>query len=346
MIRKYPELGQYIDLGYFKWFKSNAGYYFDKNAISDMDPNVNGPFIVESPENTGYTRFNPLEECPSLFLRFADMDCTEQDYIHFANENGLLTGDLLLSNIPHNERRKEKIGDEIVEVEIAKKFIVGDPLVLWQKEHFILKYTVQVWEWLKDRNTNKLALVIRWNNSNKEVKYFLGSEKDLRLYHSESSEHNKIMHGTLASETSNSILLSHFIPNDVLLPAQVLIQQQINKKLKEYRVNPVLLMDNKNMLQQYLMPENLLSAMWFQFYQAVTGEKKYKKCEVCHKWEDITNKKSNWSKHPECAGRLRTANYRKKLADIKELYAHGASAAEIAEKYKESEEQIIKWIKE
>ena len=55
--------------------------------------------------------------------------------------------------------------------------------------------------------------------------------------------------------------------------------------------------------------------MWFQFFQAASGERKHKRCEVCKKWEDVTDKKATWTKHPECAGRVRTAKYRERIKE-------------------------------
>ena len=119
--------------------------------------------------------------------------------------------------------------------------------------------------------------------------------------------------GILVSEERDPYLLSRIVPCDVVIPAQMVIQKLINKKLSvsEYPVTPKLLMDKNNNLKQYLVPQNLLSAMWFQFFQAASGERKFKKCEICHKWEDVTEKRSSWSMHPNCAARVRMRRSRK-----------------------------------
>ena len=69
--------------------------------------------------------------------------------------------------------------------------------------------------------------------------------------------------------------------------------------------------DNYHHLKQGQVPENLLAAMWYQFLQTITGEKKFKRCAVCNNWEDVTYKKATWKQHPECGNRKRVNRYRK-----------------------------------
>lgn len=84
----------------------------------------------------------------------------------------------------------------------------------------------------------------------------------------------------------------------------------VNIKLDRYPIKANLSIDSPKL---FFAPDTLIGAMYFQFAQTIAGEKKYKKCEVCHKWEDVTEKKATWTKHPECAGRMRTAKYRERL---------------------------------
>lgn len=315
---------QYLDLGFFSWPLSNAGYYIDRDAIPDllsgMAGKVDGPFILEKPETIGYLRTKPLNDNPSLFLEFADLDGSEKSIVDFTNQHGLLTQGIMLENIPHEI--KDKNG-----CILTTRVIRGNDLCSWRHEHFFLKHTIQVWKWLSENAAEKLGLVIRWTNSNKIIDYFIGPEHDLRIFHRDGGAYPQkdyslkaistgetldIIRGELASDRSQPVLMSRLVPGDVTIPAQAVIQKMINKKLSEYPVKPMLLMDEHNKLQQYFVPENLLSAMWFQFFQAATGAKKFKRCVVCHQWEDVTNKRSTWTKHPECAGRERTAKYRQR----------------------------------
>ncbi len=117
--------------------------------------------------------------------------------------------------------------------------------------------------------------------------------------------------GLLADDTHHKAeVFKRFKRNDLLLPARYLIQIRINDKLNELKVRPRLLLNEENELVPYIMPGDLLAAMWLQFYQTATGEKRYKRCEECGYWEDTTDLRKNWSVHPKCANRRRQARFR------------------------------------
>lgn len=320
---KYQEVGQYLELGFFTWPRANAGYYIDNNAEQFRESFTNegdgtpGPFILETPESTGYIMTRPLDDNPTLFLDFAGIDGSRESMISFANQHGLLTKEIMLDNIPHDTKTVEGYT-------VKSKFILGDTIDLWQREHFAMKHIVQLWEWLRNRDLEKLNLSIHWYDANRAIRYTLGAEDDLRAYKKDggimgadqvwrrpdNNEPLNLIIRELASETYPPGLLSRFMIGSVEIPAQAVIQKVINEKLRKYPTSPMLLMNKDNHLKQYFVPQNLLSAMWFQFFQTVSGERKYKRCEVCNKWDDVTNKRASWSKHPECAARVRTAKYR------------------------------------
>lgn len=303
---KYKQVGQYLDLGYFEWRKADKGYYWDREAI-DAERKIKGPFLLIKPES-GYTWYNPLIDTATLFLEFSELELNENQILEFANKYGMLSEYETLLH-PAEGQRSE---------------LFGESIEFWRREIADMHVVVDLWNALKQKNTYKLNQFITWEDK-EEVKYILGTQKSGFL--------NKL----------NSPF-SRFNFGDVFLPAQYVIQNEINVKLGKYPTNPRLIMDNKNQLKQYLTPSSLLAAMWFQFYQAVTGEKLFKRCEVCRKWEDVTNNKVTWSKHPECAGRERAANYRERKKEILNLCAEGKTIDEIAQITEVDIKQIKKWI--
>jgi len=57
-------------------------------------------------------------------------------------------------------------------------------------------------------------------------------------------------------------------------------------------------------------PKDLLTAMWLQFYFTASGHYKFKRCEECKEWEDVSNKSKNWTMHPPCANKRRVREFR------------------------------------
>ena len=297
MTKEYPEVGQYIDLGFFTWFRSITGYRIENNAGPDsisqminmtqsaingapLKNDIIGPFIIEDPQTTGYKPVKPLDENATLFLEFAELDYSEENMIEFANRYGLL------------------IQEHRLQLPMSDQSFSGDSLSTWKKEHRDLKNAVQIWEWLRTNDKEKLNLLIKWSEDNETVRYFIGSNSMGILFS--------------VNPPIRPYLLPRCKPGDVIFPTRLLLQKIINDKLGEYPVSPRLLLDDNNELKQYLVPSSLLSAMWYQFYQAVTGKKRYKKCEICNTWEDVTDKRSSWTMHPNCAAKVRMRKLRQK----------------------------------
>jgi len=94
------------------------------------------------------------------------------------------------------------------------------------------------------------------------------------------------------------------------LPAKMFVQQRINKQLEKYHVNPHLLFNDENNLEQYYIPSSLLSALWYQFSLYVAGRHQLRICQKCetvlpfqpsprNTWEGLCEKCSNKKRQKE-----------------------------------------------
>jgi len=61
-----------------------------------------------------------------------------------------------------------------------------------------------------------------------------------------------------------------------------------------------LFLDKKGAFYQGVTPKNLLSAIWYQFLQTVTGNRKIIRCKVCNELLDVTGEHGKLSQHPKC----------------------------------------------
>lgn len=329
----YSDGGQYIDMDFFVWPRANAGYCIKNEADEDVldvfkvsarDPikgtitlghtDDAGLFIVERPDTTSYISMKPLDEESALFREFADLNGSPDSFIEFADQHGLLL-----------RSHRLNLWDGMV-----NKSIGADLLSSWGYEHWILKKAIEVWDLLQDKGEyHKLHRLVKWDKSGFYVE---ARDKD-RAYLASSSV------------STQDQAFPRFKPGDAFLPAQYFVQTQINRKLREYRVNPMLLMSTGNKLKQYFVPENLLAAMWFQFFQAVTGEKRYKRCDICKKWVDVTDKNETWTTHSTCANRKRVAKSRKKGKAF-QMHTNGMSIEDIAVKLRIDAKWVIEWLRE
>lgn len=93
----------------------------------------------------------------------------------------------------------------------------------------------------------------------------------------------------------------------------MLLQDKINDSLLS-AVRPTLIYEEEaTKLKSYLIPYDLLAALWTEFYLEVSGQKDFKRCEICGRWEDVTNRNKNWKVHPPCAARRRVDKYQAKI---------------------------------
>lgn len=335
------------------------------------------PFLLPLPETEGYYPYKPLEENPTLFLEFAETTPTRKGILEFANKYGMLlpNGETQVFSEAYRLREGEKppkwvLGtDGLLKDRENNKYamVFGESLRFWQNEIQDMAFAVNVWEALKNEDLEFLKRVILWHAENEVVSVVKTNIPKLVLlnrFHNaadvskvtESKETLRAIHDSLptkedvplrvqlsyiAARDYKKELFSRFVVGDLLLPARCYIQAAINEKLKKYVVKPRLLLDEKNQLKPYLMPESLLAAMWYQFYLTVVGERQFKRCSVCGRWEDITDKTVAWTKHETCANKERVKKYREAVREALKLYKEGKTIEEIAEELGKS----IEWVR-
>lgn len=337
------EKNQYLDIkqSFFVWGRPDGGYYWDDDATPDgifSDSEANPPYLIETPETTGFVRSKIMELEPTLFAKFAALDEADNKadaIITFANAYGNLTGigehQVITPKYSHlnGEPAPWKhggVGGYDKSDGRQYGMVGGESLSAWLKEIRDMALTLKIWEKLDDQNVEALRQVIYWGKDNEGVQYVLADKEtlaDLYANYLKSGElrlelTSKYGFGWLAfKDDHHSEIFDRFRPGDVILPARYLVQSRINEKLKEHTSKPRLLMNDENQLSPYLYPDDLLAAMWLQFFQAVTGERDLRRCAVCGLWAEMTNKNRNWTRHRECGNRERVYRSReKKKANI------------------------------
>jgi hypothetical protein len=196
----------------------------------------------------------------------------------------------------------------------------GESLSFWERNLREMKGLVMLWQWIEQKDTEHLNLVIRWQSNGEGVSYVLGDEKTLKLLR-EKVCYNNMMEplpqgaesGFIANTYYYPELLERFSPFEVIHPARYLLIQKINQELSVNPTRAKVLMNDENKPWFYFVPESLLAAMWFQFLQAVIGARQFKRCAVCGLWADVTEKRNDWSMHRECANRERVRRSRSKI---------------------------------
>ena len=90
------------------------------------------------------------------------------------------------------------------------------------------------------------------------------------------------------------------------------IGQEICRKTREFPLTVRFETDERKEVHTIIEPTGLLSAMWYQFSLACTGEVKLRRCIICGMWENMERHRHTWSAHPNCANYRRVKRARRK----------------------------------
>jgi len=132
-------------------------------------------------------------------------------------------------------------------------------------------------------------------------------------YQSQLSEGTEQHSGMLLADQQlnlNPEYLARWAPNDLFEPAKMFLVNRLNMRLPKTRWN--LLINDQNKIVPYIRPRNLLNALWLQFAQYVTEERRLIPCEICNKWMDVTDFRLSKKVHPDCSKRARQKKWRDK----------------------------------
>jgi hypothetical protein len=104
-----------------------------------------------------------------------------------------------------------------------------------------------------------------------------------------------------------------FRPGDVLMPALIQAQRWLNEKL-DGNASPQLRYDERTTRQVFqIVPKTLLAAMWFQFAQAVEGNRDYRACKECGAWFEVGTKRGAFNKNRLfCSDKCKSKDYRRR----------------------------------
>ncbi|HHY33348.1 MAG TPA: hypothetical protein GX515_10140 [Firmicutes bacterium] len=277
----------------FLWDVPDRGFVWDDAA--ELLPGTTGkpapgqrrlapPYLVQHPETTSRLRRRPLED-GTLFLEFASLEPTPEAILKFANKHGFLG--LTVALMPANGRSELRLGES---------------LAAWVAAIEDMHAYVQVWEMLQRRDAGGLGQFIVWSPDGSGVTFYAGGLEDVPRDRGGLPRH-PFYH--IAHKYEFADHLAKWRLGDVIEPARLLLVRVVSERLNG-QASPRLLLSRKgNGFAGFVMPTNLYSAMWVQFYRAILGEARYRRCEICGQWMDVTYSRRDKRQHTECGWRVR-----------------------------------------
>jgi len=263
------------DLFFFWWHVDTAGYVAERRIPTEDEEQL---VIIRRPSvELGRSSYRPIREETGLFRIFANLDYEDSAQItEFANSYGLL-------------------GEGVfIDPEGGQGALEGGELFrTWAKEIDHMQRALRLWDCVQARDNESLKQYIHWEGT-RSVEYQKGRTRIV-----------------IANEDSNREYLDRFPPGDVSIPAERLVQTVINKQI-DGRVSPRLLWDEGGTkLRLYLVPKNLVGAMWLQFSQAVDGNIQFLVCPECEK-PFAVNKSARGKPRIYCSASCRSRAHHKR----------------------------------
>jgi hypothetical protein len=271
-----------------------------------------------------------------LFAQFADIEPDAESFLDWADENGRLV-DIERDLGNHIYIFSQYIPEEPICEDVFFQLNVGmhiferdgcyyfrtkaDSIDFWVREYRDLSFAVMLWE-LSLKKDPRLDGIIEWAKGSRLMIANRFSREKLKeidfdkfrsdeAYKLDCNIPQEVMKNTYEGvELPWLPLLGHKL--DAVRGASLYVQQKITQKLEEYPLKVVFIADSKKKLHKTLQPTSLLSAMWYQFYLAQTGDIQLRRCSLCKKWENMEGHRSTWSKHANCANSNRVKNSRMK----------------------------------
>ena len=289
-----------------------------------------GPFLTELDYSQSMAKWEPVEDV-ALFARFADIKSGPEFFVKWANEYGRLSDiEADMGNDIFLLSKNAIIGkDSLYSQENANVFetdgqsyrrVKADPYNFWYREHRELSFAVTLWEMWANKDP-RLNGIVEWAHEGRRI-YVYRFEKE-RLGEIDFERLRTDESYLLKNTTGRDLLSDTRDPKtawisrqcnypDALRAILIYLQLKINRKMYEWPIHVAFEMDDRDRLRKKLELSSLLSAMWFQFYLALNGEIRLRRCSLCGQWESMEGHRKNWSKHANCANRERVKRSRSK----------------------------------
>jgi hypothetical protein len=270
----------------------------------------------------GARQYQPLKAETGLYRTFAFVSADDREAIlSFANEYGNLGVGGRVMDLTESDDPARRLG------------VLGEPFEVWRTAIAEMRRAVALWDMTKAGDVAGLRRILRWQAAEKDA-MGLGMEEGW-CYRAPDGR------GAFVRQERGL-----FKPGDVLTPASFLVQQWVNDNLRG-RASPMLVYDldlGRQVAQ--VVPHDLLTAMWLQFWQGIGGNKDYHSCKECGRWFELSSDQSahRTVRREFCSDPCKSRDYRRRKDRARQLKAEGKSVKEIARETDTDLDTIKKWV--
>jgi hypothetical protein len=147
----------------------------------------------------------------------------------------------------------------------------------------------------------------------------------------------------IASTHLGNDMPERLVQGDLVKPALHYVQSTINRKL-DGRASARLLWDAKRArFSLYMVPVDLIGALWLQFARAVERDSQFRNCAECGTWFELAPGTARSDKL-YCSTACRIKAYRKRQVEAVRLHSEGRPIEDIARELESVPDTVRGWI--
>ena len=131
--------------------------------------------------------------------------------------------------------------------------------------------------------------------------------------------------------------------SDGVRATRILMQRIANQNLKKWTAARILIDTEEGTQGLYVVPENLLGALWVQFAESIDGGRSKVRCIQCGSWMVVAPDTSR-SDRTFCSNRCRSKAYRERQSKARHLHREGMKPSAIAKKLNSDTQTVRRWV--
>ena len=267
-------------------------------------------------------KYYPLRDHTCLFRIFAETSIDPEGIVAFANRYGLLGVE---ADAPASRERS---------------FMdTAEPYGSWELEIRAMRSALNLWDLVSAKDRSVLAEYLRPLVDMVRSDISGGSRDQSGPEILTDADSDELRWFRMHPE-----VVGLYDAGELELVALRRVQSIVNDRLTA-RVSPKILWDDHRRQEWglYFVPESLIGTIWIQFAQAVTQNKKYRRCRQCESWFEIDHYKARTNRY-FCSNACRSKAYRERQSEAKKMRDDGESLAAIADKLGSDEATVRKWV--
>jgi endogenous inhibitor of DNA gyrase (YacG/DUF329 family) len=330
--------GWRVPAGGFNWIDGTRVENKEAQARREMPAaavDSVGPYLVRN-RRTDKTEkeYDPFTEEPELFRTFVATSTDRHSILAFANQFGPLG------------RKVDVVTTKQTKFFPTPTKVSGEAHGRWKAAIDTMRRALVVWDLCKKGNVRRLARLIHWVGE-EAVWYKEPASKSSFsgpwLNEFEIAHRKPVDESGPGSPKNLDPEFARLTPGDVLLPAILYVQRQINANLPQ-QASPELFWTPRTItLSLGFRPRTLSDMLWLQFALTVTGEIAFRKCRVCGLWDKVGSG-SAYANREFCSNACKMKDLRWRQSAASSMSTDGKPVKEIAHALRSDVRTVRKWL--